>query len=62
MNVCPECDKPTIWRNNGGARGPHADSRYACRCGARFDNPAERERKGGGNLTGLAAKLESIDL
>jgi len=62
MNVCPECDSPNIWRNNGGARGSDADSRYACRCGARFDTPAEREAKHGTNQDGLAVDIDSIDL
>jgi len=61
IDVCPACDGTDFERNNGGMQGPDAEARYACRCGARFDDPDERERKGPGSVHGLARKLLEAD-
>lgn len=61
IEVCPECDTANIWKNNGGLTGPEGESAYGCKCGARFDEPVQREAKHGSNTKGLAAKLEEMD-
>jgi hypothetical protein len=61
MKVCPECDTSDMWATSGDARGTDAEHRYRCTNGHTFDAAATRERRGGENLKGLAAKLERID-
>lgn len=64
MKVCPECETTEYWVNNGGVNGPEATSNYGCKCGARFDELAEREREGEWTASthGLAKELEELDL
>lgn len=67
VQVCPGCDSARIYRLRRSISGGHAthDFKFTCRaCGANFDDPAERERKGSGNIRSgtLAAALADPDV
>jgi DNA-directed RNA polymerase subunit M/transcription elongation factor TFIIS len=60
IQVCPECDRPSVAPLTKKPNGSHrrADTEYRCRkCGAHFDDPEERERRGNGGRSGLSGKL-----
>lgn len=61
IQVCPVCDTSEMWNASQGTTGPDVKHNYRCKNGHKFDSPNERERKSGGNTSGLAAKLEAMD-
>lgn len=52
---CPSCGVTGIKRRNGNPKGSHRRSAkryYCCVCGADFDEPASRPRRGHGTQRG----------
>ncbi|MFB6196403.1 MAG: hypothetical protein ABEI80_09535 [Haloplanus sp.] len=64
VRACPECDDARIRRRNPECPDSTAngDEQYRCRaCGARFDEPITRERRGEARRSGLAKTLSETD-
>jgi transposase-like protein len=64
VDACPECDSASFTRRSRGfsAVPRQSDARYQCSdCGAYFDDPVERERRGTAPLKGLARDLDKAD-
>jgi hypothetical protein len=63
VEVCPKCDSTEWWSTNSRPNGRDADAAYGCKCGARFEELVERERKSarGESRRGLARVLVEYD-
>lgn len=59
IEVCPHCDSSSIrWKNARSQFSFGDDKPYTCiDCGATFEGPSERERRGDGARQGLAKRL-----
>lgn len=64
IEVCPECDSPSMELNNvGGMSSDGRDTkRYRCSdCGKLFDTPDTRPRRGDKHRNGMARELVKAD-
>lgn len=59
VTVCPECGSHDYYRRRSSMAEYDASARHRCwDCGARFDDPAERERRSAAQIpTGTAAAM-----
>jgi len=62
IEVCPECEVAQVRsKNPNSTRSTGDDNGYVCNdCGASFDEPKMRERRGEAQRGGLAGKLAAI--
>lgn len=63
--ACPQCDSPQVFSTNAAPGGFEPRAGWYCKdCGAAFDEPTRRPRKGSNNAgakRGLARALEDMD-